>query len=186
MGLPRSAAPWHPCRECCSDKLGPRMWIGPNLLGSQRSCWRGAFLWNTMLWLLKHGGCHCLINLRVLCTDHSECKLLLWSLWNGDPYPQCKSQPKWAVMVSVKKIFFLHLSIHPIVNWKKKKKRRSTMWELWVKFYWGQNEGYRLGDSISENSEELLQRGGAKVSVTYDFSEVGTCSQAQILVEACC
>ena len=28
-----------------------------------------------------------------------------------------------------------------------------------VKFYLGQNEDYRLGNSISESSEELLQRG---------------------------
>ena len=183
-GCQGQQAPWHPCRECCLDKLGQRMRIGPNLLGSQRSCWRGTFLGNTMLWLLKHGGCHCLINSRVLCTDHSECKFI-WSLWNGDPYPQYMSHPKWVVMVSVKKIFFFTYLFIPLST-EKKKKKRSTVWELWVEFYWGQNEGYRLGDSISGNSEELLQRGGAKVSVIYDFGEGGTCCQAQILVEACC
>ena len=34
--------------------------------------------------------------------------------------------------------------------------------------------------------EKLLQRGGGKVSVTYDFGEVGTCSQAHMLAEAVC
>ena len=33
-----------------------------------------------------------------------------------------------------------------LVNWKKKK---YTVWELWTKFYLGQNEDYSLGDSIS-------------------------------------
>ena len=33
------------------------------------------------------------------------------------------------------------------------------MWELQVKFYWGQNKGYSSGDSISDSSEILLQRG---------------------------
>ena len=60
------------------------------------------------------------------------------------------------------------------------------MWELWVKFYLGQKEDYSPGDSISDSSEELLQRGGGKVSIIYDFSEGGTCSQAHILAEACC
>ena len=32
------------------------------------------------------------------------------------------------------------------------------MWELWVKFYLGQNEDYSLGDSLSYRSEELCQR----------------------------
>ena len=51
--------------------------------------------------------------------------------------------------------------------------KKCTTWELWVKFYWGQNEDYSLGDSISESSEELLQRGRRKVSVICDFSEGG-------------
>ena len=34
------------------------------------------------------------------------------------------------------------------------------MWELWFKFYWGQNEDCSPGDSISDSSEKLLQRGG--------------------------
>ena len=52
--------------------------------------------------------------------------------------------------------------------------KRSTMWQLWVKFYLGQNEDYSLGDSISDSSEKQLQRGRQKISVTYDSSEVGT------------
>ena len=39
------------------------------------------------------------------------------------------------------------------------------MWELQVKFYLGQNEDCSPGDSISESSEKLLQRGGGKVSM---------------------
>ena len=38
-------------------------------------------------------------------------------------------------------------------------KKNCTMWELQVKFYWGQNESCNPGDSISDNSEKLL-RGG--------------------------
>ena len=42
------------------------------------------------------------------------------------------------------------------------------MWELWAKFYLGQNEDYSLGDSISDSPEKELQRGRWKVSVVYD------------------
>ena len=38
-------------------------------------------------------------------------------------------------------------------------KKNSARWELWVKFYLGQNENYSLGGSISESSEILLKRG---------------------------
>ena len=50
----------------------------------------------------------------------------------------------------------------------------------------GQNEDYSSGDSISDSSEKLLQRGkGEGQSVLYDFSEEGTCSQTQILAQDC-
>ena len=42
---------------------------------------------------------------------------------------------------------------------EKKKKKHN----VWVKFYLGQNEDDSLGDSISDSSEKLLQRG--KVSI---------------------
>ena len=32
-------------------------------------------------------------------------------------------------------------------------------------FYLGQNEDYSLGDSLSDSSEELLQRGGGGISI---------------------
>ena len=38
--------------------------------------------------------------------------------------------------------------------------KKSTMWEFWVKFYWGQNEDYSQG--VSASSEELLWTGGAE------------------------
>ena len=56
---------------------------------------------------------------------------------------------------------------------------------LWVKFYLGQNEDYSLGDSISDSSEKLLQRGRGEGQYMYDFSEGGTRSQAHILVGGC-
>ena len=39
------------------------------------------------------------------------------------------------------------------------KKKKKHMWELWVKFYLGQNEDYHPGDSPSGSSETLLQKG---------------------------
>ena len=39
------------------------------------------------------------------------------------------------------------------------------MWEFQVKFYWGWNEDYSLGDHISDSSEKLLQRSRGKVSI---------------------
>ena len=43
-----------------------------------------------------------------------------------------------------------------------------------------------MGDSISDISEKLLQRGGGKISVTYDFSERRMCSGPHMLAEAGC
>ena len=40
-----------------------------------------------------------------------------------------------------------------------------------VKFYWGKNEDYGLGDSTSESSEKLLQRGREEGKYICDFSE---------------
>ena len=34
--------------------------------------------------------------------------------------------------------------------------KKCTIWEFWVKFYWGQNEDYSPGDSISDSLEKLL------------------------------
>lgn len=42
-------------------------------------------------------------------------------------------------------------------------KKNCMMWELQVKFYWGQNEGCNLGDSISDNSEKLLRGGKGRI-----------------------
>ena len=58
---------------------------------------------------------------------------------------------------------------------------RCTVWEMWIKFYLGQNEDSSPGDSISENSEKLLQRASGGRSVC-DFSEGGVqCNQALTL-----
>ena len=46
------------------------------------------------------------------------------------------------------------------VNLKKKKKHN-----VWVKFYLGQNQDDSLGDSISDSSEKLLQRGKIRIYV---------------------
>lgn len=37
---------------------------------------------------------------------------------------------------------------------------KCTVWELWVKLNLGQNADYSQGDSTSDRSEKLLQRGG--------------------------
>ena len=55
-------------------------------------------------------------------------------------------------------------------KWEKTKNdimnlKKSTMWELQVKFYFGKNEECSLGDSTSNNSEKLLQRGSGGRSV---------------------
>ena len=41
-------------------------------------------------------------------------------------------------------------------------KKKCTTWELWVKFYWGQNEDGSPGGSISYSSERLLQSGSGE------------------------
>ena len=47
------------------------------------------------------------------------------------------------------------------------------MWELQVKLCLGQNEDCNLGDSISDSSEKLLQRGGGEGQYLCDFGEGG-------------
>ena len=58
------------------------------------------------------------------------------------------------------------------------------MWELWVKFYWGQNEDFSLGDNTSDSSERLLQRGRGKVDIC-DFGK-GRVHAIKHIVESFC
>ena len=51
-------------------------------------------------------------------------------------------------------------SMTGVVHWK-----ISAQCESCELFYLGQNEDYSPGDSISESSEKLLQRGRGKVSI---------------------
>ena len=61
--------------------------------------------------------------------------------------------------------------------------KKYTTFQLWVQFHL---RTYSLGNSLSDNSEELLQKGKVRGQCIYDFGEGITCSQAQILVECCC
>ena len=57
--------------------------------------------------------------------------------------------------------------------------KKCTTWELWVKFYLGQNEGCCPRDSIPGSSEKLLQRSREEGQYTCDFWWGGnTCNQA--------
>ena len=62
-------------------------------------------------------------------------------------------------------------------------KKKSTIWELWVKFYLEQNKDYSLEDSISDCSEELLWRGGVEVSIYMVLVKWDAFNQAHILAE---
>ena len=55
------------------------------------------------------------------------------------------------------------------VDWKKKR----TTWELWRKFYLGQNENYSPGDGISDSSKKLLQRGKGEGSIYVNLVKGG-------------
>ena len=44
-------------------------------------------------------------------------------------------------------------------------KKRCTAWELWVKLSLGQYETHSPGDSTTDNSEKLLQRGSGGKSI---------------------
>ena len=59
------------------------------------------------------------------------------------------------------------------VAWALSTLKKCTAWELWVKFYLGQNEPYSLGDSISNSSEKMLERGRGEGQHICDFGEVG-------------
>ena len=51
--------------------------------------------------------------------------------------------------------------------------KKHIMWELQVKFYLRQNEDFSLGDSTSDSSDKLLQRGRQKGQYMCDFGEKG-------------
>ena len=59
------------------------------------------------------------------------------------------------------------------------------MWKFPVKFYWRQNEDCSLGDSISDSSEKLLQRGVGweKDQYMYEFSEGGVNASKHIFLQ---
>ena len=75
----------------------------------------------------------------------------------------------WAFIIS-KKILYISSFLST--------KKRSTTWELWVKFYLGQNENCSLGGSISDSSERLLQSSSGesqyKVFVKGEFNTIST------------
>ena len=61
------------------------------------------------------------------------------------------------------------------------------MQELRVKFYLGQNEDCSLGDSTSDSSETLRQRGSGEGQEMCDFSDwVHACNRAHIFPEGFC
>ena len=68
------------------------------------------------------------------------------------------------------------------INFKKEKKKKNPMAELWVKFHLGPNEDYSPGDSISDNSEKLLQRHRGKVSIHIILVKWGKCHQVCIYI----
>ena len=55
-------------------------------------------------------------------------------------------------------------------------KKNCTRWELWVKFYLGQNADCSLAESISDSSEKLLQRvkGGRSIYMWFWWKGVLT------------
>ena len=55
---------------------------------------------------------------------------------------------------------------------------------MYIKFYTRQNEDYSPGDSISDSSEEQLQRGNRGSQYICDFGEGGTCNEAHVSVES--
>ena len=62
------------------------------------------------------------------------------------------------------------------LNWTEQRgwlKKDAQTWELWVKFYLGQNEDSSLGNSISDSSEKILQRGRGGSQYIGDFGEGG-------------
>ena len=54
---------------------------------------------------------------------------------------------------------------------QKKWKETYIAWDLWGRFYLGQNEDQSLGGSISDSSENLLQRGRDDCQYICDFDE---------------
>ena len=62
----------------------------------------------------------------------------------------------------------ISLSLTEVLTFKK-----CTMWELWVKFYLQQYEDWIQGDSTSDSSEKLFQKGRGKGQYICDFGKGG-------------
>ena len=50
---------------------------------------------------------------------------------------------------------------------------KCTVWKLWVKFYFGQNEDCSLGESVSDSSENLLWGGEGDARIYRNFATKG-------------
>ena len=60
------------------------------------------------------------------------------------------------------------------------------MYNVGVKFYWGQNEDYCPGDSISLSSEKVLQRGRVEGQYICSFGEGGAHGMKHIFFPGFC
>ena len=76
-------------------------------------------------------------------------------------FPVCPQHQGWTRVKWRRRGTGLLFWAAPYLCWLK---RRAT-WELRIKFYLGQNEDCSLGDSTSESSERLLQRGSGENSI---------------------
>ena len=93
------------------------------------------------------------LDLGVICYTHTD-------NWNGDFVPEASVRKEEKTFCTMWPISFCKHQVLAVST-----KKRCTTWELWVKFYLGQNEDCSLGGSLSDSSERLLQSGSRGESI---------------------
>ena len=84
-------------------------------------------------------------------------------------------------------IYFIMGSLNLLISFSCVNLKKCTVSELQVKFYLGQNEDCSPGDSTSDSSERLLQRGRGERQYICDFGKGGVCAIKHIFsVESFC
>ena len=94
------------------------------------------------------------------------------TLWSYGPHSREFSEDKSSLSHLSNLLFsssFNTLNGNGIEGVDLKKKKKSTMWGLCIKFYLGQNEDCSPRDSISDSSENLFQRGRREGQYICDF-----------------
>ena len=108
---------------------------------------------------------------KLSCISQLQGSWLIYSLYSFQPLYlfQGSRQEEWGQRREYYTSLPFNVIHQNLMTWYWLKKKCT--WELWIKFYLGQNEDYSPGDSTSDSSEKLLQRIEGEGQYMCDFRE---------------